>query len=260
MPSWVVGVVATFALSLILAYGFLRLRCRGVGPPFGPRARPWALLIVVATAIVSTGVGLLLVAASRHMPAAYVGVVVPGGLWFSKLPPQRDRDLMHRTLAGVLTLPFSRLYDRMGDDMEHWCETRLRAAAAKPQWIADAVTYYHSQVQGGLRDRQARADLDRWRESITHKISIVRLISLDTTPARLRAALRTHPATQHVRRYGDEDLPRLARRLETEALNELHLFLAYIYRLGHHGLLIYPFRPSVHRDPVRRTEPTAPEV
>ena len=118
MPSWVVGVVGTFALSLILAYGFLRLRCRGVGNPFGRRAKSWAVLIMLATAIVSTGVGLLLVAASRHLPAAYVGVVVPGGLWFSKLPPQRDRDLFHRTLAGVLTLPFSRLYDRMGDDME----------------------------------------------------------------------------------------------------------------------------------------------
>ena len=107
MPSWVVGVVGTFALSLILAYGFLRLRCRGVGNPFGRRAKSWAVLIMVATAIVSTGVGLLLVAASRHLPAAYVGVVVPGGLWFSKLPPQRDRDLFSRTLAGVLTLPFA---------------------------------------------------------------------------------------------------------------------------------------------------------
>ena len=260
MPSWVVGVVGTFALSLILAYGFLRLRCRGVGPPFGPRARPWAFLIVVGTAIVSTGVGLLLVAASRHNPATYVGIVVPSGLWLTNLPPRRDRDLLHPTLAGLLTLPFSRLYDRMGDDMEGWCQTRLQAASAKPQWIADAVTYYYDQVRGGLRDGQARADLDRWRESITHKISIVRLISLDTTPARLRDSLRMHPSTQHIRKYTDDDLPRLARRLETEALNELHLFLAYVYRLGHHRLLIYPFRPSAYRAPVRRAEPTAPDL
>ena len=54
MPSWV-GVVGTFVLSLLLAYGFLRLRCHGVGPPFGPRAKVWAFIIVVATAIVSTG-------------------------------------------------------------------------------------------------------------------------------------------------------------------------------------------------------------
>ncbi len=260
MPGWIVGVVGTFALSLLLAYWFLRMRCRGVGPPFGPRARPWALLIVVATAIVSTGVGLLLVAASSHNPAAYLGIVVPGGLWFSKLPPQRDRDFLHPTLASVLTLPFSRLYDRMGDDMEAWCETRLQAASAKPQWIADAVTYYCNQVLGGLKDRQARADLDRWRESITHKIGIVRLISLDTTPARLQASLGLHASTQHIRKYADDDLPRLARRLESEALNELHLFLAYVYRLGHHGLLVYPFRPSVHRTPPRQAEPTAQDL
>ena len=260
MPSWVVGVVGTFALSLILAYGVLRLRCRGVGPPFGRRAWPWALLIVVATAMLSTGVGLLLVAASRHIPAAYVGIVVPSGLWLSKLPPQRDRDLLHRTLAGVLTLPFSRLYDRMGDDMQDWCEQRLQAVAPKPQWIAGAVTYYYDQVRGGLRDGQARTDLDRWRESITHKIGIVRLISLDTTPARLQASLAMHPSTQHIRKYADDDLLRLARRLETEALNELHLFLAYVYRLGHHNLLIYPFRPSAHRAPARRAEPMAPDL
>jgi hypothetical protein len=260
MPSWVAGVVGTFALSLILAYGFLRLRCRRVGNPFGPRAWSWAVLIMVVTAIGSTGVGLLIVAASHTIHAAYVGIVVPGGLWLTKLPPQRDRDLLHRTLASVLTLPFSRLYDRMGDDMQDWCDTRLRAAAAKPQWIADAVTYYYAQVHGGLKDGQARADLDRWRGSITHKISIVRLISLDTTPARLRDSLQTHPSTQHIRKYADEDLPRLARRLETEALNELHLFLAYVYRLGHHRLLIYPFRPSAHRAQVRRAEPMAPDL
>ncbi len=259
MPSWVVGVVGTFTLSLILAYGFLRLRCRRIGNPFGPRAWSWSVLIMVATAIGSTGVGLLIVAASHTMHAAYVGIVVPAGLWFSKLPPERDRNLLHRTLAGLATLPFSRLYDRMGDDMQDWCDTRIAAAAAKPQWIADAVTYYFAQVQGGLKDSQARADLDRWRASITHKIAIVRLIGLETTPARLQASLRMHPGTQHTRKYADDDLPKLARRLETEALNELQLFLAYVYRLGHHTLLIYPYRPSAHRVPAR-AEPTAPDL
>jgi hypothetical protein len=148
----------------------------------------------------------------------------------------------------------------MGDDMQDWCDTRLRAASAKPQWIADAVNYYYNQVHGRVRDPRARADLERWRESITHKIGIVRLISLDTTEVRLRDALQMHPSTQNMRKYADDDLPRLARRLETEALNELHLFLAYVYRLGYHKLLIYPFRPSAHRMPVRRAEPTVPDL
>ena len=33
-------------------------------------------------------------------------------------------------------------------------------------------------------------------------------------------------------------LPPDASRLEVEAQNELHLFLAYVYRLGYHKLLI----------------------
>ena len=75
----------------------------------------------------------------------------------------------------------------------------------------------------------------------------MRLINLDAGPERLRASLDLHPSTQHLRKYNDDDLVRLADRLETEALNELHLFLAYLYRLGYHTMLIYPFRPSIQR-------------
>ena len=92
-----------------------------------------------------------------------------------------------------------------------------------------------------------------------HKISIVRLISLDTTPARLQASLHMHPATQNPRKYSVDDLPRLASRLEVEAQNELHLFLAYVYRLGYHKLLIYPFRPPAVRAQAQ-PEPTAPDL
>jgi hypothetical protein len=256
----VVDAVGTFALSLILAYGLLWLRCREIGPPFGPHARYWAFFIVVTTAIVSTTAGLVIVAASHHDHAAYVGIAVPGGLWFRRLPPQRDRDLLPRTWSTLLTLPFSRLYDRMGDDMQDWCDIRLRAAAGKPQWISDAVIYYHNQVAARLRDGRARADVDYWRNSIVHKISIERMINLDTTPARLRAALQSHPSTQHMGGYAHGDLERLADRLEVEALNELHLFLAYVYRLGYQNMLIYPFRPSAQRARVQRAEPTAPEL
>jgi hypothetical protein len=82
-----------------------------------------------------------------------------------------------------------------------------------------------------------------------HKINILRLINLDTTPARLHDALQKHPSTQSLRRYADDDLARLARRLESDAISELNLFLASVYRLGYHKLLIYPFPPSVRRSP-----------
>jgi hypothetical protein len=257
MFSWLVGVVGTFVLSLIFASWLLKVRCRGIGAPFGARAKPWAIAIVVATAIMSTGIGLVIVAASHQTPAAYVGVIMPGALWLTDMSTPRERP---GQLAVWLTLPLSRLYDRMGEDMQTWCDTRRRAAAENPQWISDAAKYYYDQVESGLKDRQARARLDERRESIMHKIRIVRLIRLDTTPARLQVSIQTHSSTRNIRAYADDDLPRLARRLEADALNELNLFLAYVYRLGYHKLLIYPFRPSAHRTPRSSTyEPDAHE-
>ena len=41
-----------------------------------------------------------------------------------------------------------------------------------------------------ITDPRARDNLDRWRESIVHKINIVRLIALDAAPARLPASLQ----------------------------------------------------------------------
>jgi hypothetical protein len=248
MPSWAGALVGTFVLSLISAYGFVRLRCRGIGSPFGPHARYWAWLIMAATAVAATGVGVLIILASSAV-FAFVGLVVPGELWLLKLPPQRDLEMRPR----LLTLPFSRLYDAIGDDMEAWCEIRERAVAERPQWIADAAQYYYGQVTGHLsdehapgrlRDEKARADLDRWRDSIKNKIAVVQLADQGAKPDRLRAAVHMHLSAQDVRRYGDDDPARLARRLEADALNELHLFLAYIYRLGYRKLLIYPFRPA----------------
>jgi hypothetical protein len=242
MLSWVVDVAGTFALSLVSAYGFLRLRCRGIGPAFGPRARPWACLIVLGTALVSTAVGLAIVAASHHIGTAYAGLIVPSGLWLGQVPTQRNRQR-----AAWLAPALGRLYDRMGDDMQNWCDTRLLAASEKPQWISAEAKYYSDQVEGRIKDSQARAELSRWRESIMHKINIVRLIGLDTTTARLRAALQSHPSTQNLAIFADTDLRRLADRLQSDAQNELHLFLTHVYRLGYHKLLIYPFRPSAQR-------------
>ena len=249
MLGWVVGGVGTFVVSLAVACLFLQMRCRGIGPPFGPHARPWAVLITVATALVSTGFGLLILAASHEAPAALAGIVVPGGLWLTNVGPPRDR-----LRAGWLTRPLSHLYDGMGVDMQAWCDIRHRAATEEPQWIAAAAQYYYDQVKGQIKDRRALDELCDWRDSILHKIGIVRLINLDTTPARLHDSLQKHPSTQHLR-YSDDDLSRLSRRLVSDATNELDLFLARVYRLGHHKLLIYPFRPSVHRSP-RASSPT----
>jgi hypothetical protein len=218
------------------------------------------LLIAVSTAAESAGVGLLLAVASHHAHAAYAGIIVPGELWFSKLPPHRDRLSSGRKFpAGLPTLLFSHLYERMGDDMEAWTGTRLAAASVQPKWIADAVTYYSNQVRGRLKDRRAQAELDRRQESIICSIAIVQLINLDTTQTRLRERLQTHPSMQ-VRKYPDDDLRWLARRLESDALGELHQFLDRVYQHGYHKMLIYPFRPYANRIRVRHAEPTVPDL
>ena len=112
---------------------------------------------------------------------------------------------------------------------------------------------------GADSDPRARADLDRWLQSITHKVTMVKLIDLDPSPARLRAALHQHPSTRSGRKYSESDPAGTARRLEADALNELHLFLSYAYRRGHHDMLIYPYRPRAHRPAPRRTPPLPPD-
>jgi hypothetical protein len=248
MPDLLAAVAATFVLSLILASVLLRWRCRRIGPPFARHARPWAVLIVVATAIASAGAGLLLAAVSHHTVAAYAGLVVAAGLRFANVPPRGNRDLRPRSaLASLPTLPFSRLYDRMGDDMREWCDIRIAAARPKPQWIADAALYYWGQVRGRLKDDRELAQLSWLRESITHKVGIIRLIYLDTSPELVLQALQTQAVTKGRRKYTDEDLQRLGRRLESDALNELNLFLGYSYRSGIYKLPIYPSRPPEPR-------------
>src|SRR5260370_42617510 len=100
----------------------------------------------------------------------------------------------------------------MGEDMQDWCDARLRAAAAKPRWLSDAAEYYYNQVGIRLKDGRARDQLARWREAIGHKIAVVRLIGLATTEARLQSALPDHPATRARRHAATPHPPRPAPR------------------------------------------------
>ena len=245
MPSWVTGVSATFVLSTASAYVFLRLRCRGMGSPFGPHARWWAAMVIVITAAVSTGLGVAAVATGDHLGPAYIGLILPSGLWLAKVSTQRGRQLLDsqwgRRLTTCLNFPLRRLGDGIGDDLEAWCEARVKAVAKMPQRTAEAAQYYFSQVANRLKDRAALEELNRWLGSIEHKNEILRLIRLDTTTDRLQAALQNHSSTWPLQKY-IHDRPRLTDRLESDAQNELHLLLASLYRLGYHKLLIYPAR------------------
>lgn len=255
MPGSALAIAGTVVVSMISAYGFLLLRCRRRGNPFGPRARRWAWAIIVITAIVSTALGLAVVALSHQLRAAYVGLIVPSVLWLGRPPDQREgrRSTWSKPLVDGLMFPLRRLDDRMGDDMQAWCDDRSRAVAGRPDWVSQAAQYYGNLVRGRIKDEQARRDVGRRQESIEHKINVARLADLDS-PARLRDALQSHPSTANMRAYRADD-PRLADRLRSDAENELHLLLFTLYRLGFRKMLIYPRMPPV--PPRRRREPGA---
>jgi hypothetical protein len=261
MPSWVIGVAITLVLSLISACGFLLLRCRGAGHPFGPHSRPWAITVIVITAAISTVLGVAVVAASHHVRAAYIGLVVPSVLWVGKASAQRRRRPgrpASRQLAAYVMLPLRRLDDGIGDDLQDWCDVRSRTVSGRPQQVADAAQYYYRQVAGRLKDDRDGEQLYCWRESIRHKSKVVQMIRRGEPAVRVRAALQAHPSTSSTGKYDAGDLPRLARRLQSEAENELHLLLAWAYRRGHHKLLIYPFRPPPGPHPPRQPGPPEP--
>jgi hypothetical protein len=246
MPSWIAGAAGTFAISAVSAYLFLLLRCRGIGYPLGPRARWWAFAIVAITAIISTGLGAAAVAVNGHLRAAVIGLVAPSGLWLGKASGQRRhrRSFLPAWLIAAVTFPLRHLDDRMGDDLQEWCDARSAAVSENYELIPDAAQHYCLQVTNQLKYADAREELHRWRESIRHKVRTVRLIDLGTTPGRLQAELRRHPGTRDSRKYTAEDPERLAARLTSEAENELRLLLAYLYRLGFRKLVIYRgFKP-----------------
>src|SRR5262249_61296109 len=91
MPSWLTGGAGTLVLATLSAYAFLRLRCRRAGQPFGPRAKRWAVTIILLTAIVSTGLGLAAVAVGGHIRAAYIGLLLPSGLLIGQASVQGRR-------------------------------------------------------------------------------------------------------------------------------------------------------------------------
>lgn len=259
MSAWITGLAVTTVLSVVTAHVFLWLRCRGIGYPFGSRARWWSYSIIAITAVISGGLGLLAGAASGQVHVAYAGVVLPIGLLLGRASGDTGTRVGRAPgwLSHVLSFPLRRLNDRMGDDMHYWCGERHRAVADSPKWVADAAQYYCNQVAGRIKDDRAELYLGRLRESIQHKIKVMRAIELGDSPARLRTALQSHPATANQHQFTVDDLNLLSRRLRTEAEHELDMLLAFIYRRGFHKLLIYPFRPPNLGRPARRRGPSA---
>src|ERR1700726_1009941 len=91
MPGWVASVALTALLSMVSSWAFLVVRCRGLGRPFGPTSKWWAFAVVIVTGAVATGLGVAVAAAGHHLRAAYVGLLVPSGLWLGRAAEQHSR-------------------------------------------------------------------------------------------------------------------------------------------------------------------------
>ncbi len=242
MPGWVASVALTALLSMVSSWAFLVVRCRGLGRPFGPTSKWWAFAVVIITGAIATGLGVAVAAAGHHLRAAYIGLIVPSGLWLGKVAEQRHSRLRGRwrpeaeKLAGWLTFFVRRMDDRIGDDLEVWCDERLRAACGSPAVLGQATIYYHERIVArwpkGDRRRQA---LDRAKDSILHKVGVVQGINLGTT--QLEARLKAHPSTRAL--VGKYTRKELEGRLLDSAENELRVMLADEYRRGRGKLLIY---------------------
>lgn len=183
----------------------------GRGPAHPRYSRPWAITVVVITAAISTVLGVAVVAASHHVRAAYIGLVVPSVLWLGKVSAQRARrrgHLIPGQLADYVMLPLRRLDDGIGDDLQDWCDARSRAVSGRPQQVADAAQYYYRQVAGRLKDDRDREQLYCWRESIRHKIEMVQMIGRGEPVARVHAALQSHPSTSSTGKYDTGNLRR----------------------------------------------------
>lgn len=248
MPNWAAGAAGTFAISAASAYLFLLLRCRGTGYPLGPRARWWAMAVVLITAVVATGLGVAAVSVSDHLRAVYIGVLVPSGLWLGKRSASHRNwrgSALLRTLLVEVTVPLRCLDDSMGEDMQRWCDIRFAAVVRSPELIYDAAEHYYLQVANQVKDRQKLNDLDSRLRSIKHKVEVARLAGLGTTTTSvLRDDLQDHPSTRGTTKYTADDPALLARRLESDAENELALLLARIYQLGYRKLVTYRgFKP-----------------
>jgi hypothetical protein len=244
LPGWVAGVALTGLLSIISAWGFLLARCRGVGRPFGPTSKWWAVAVVLITGAAASVLGVAGAAAGHHVRAFYIGLAVPSALWFDKAAKQRGsregsgNSWLPEALVVWLTFFIQRMTDRIGDDLETWCDERLSAVSGDPRILRQAAVYYHRHiVVRFLRNDVHRKDFDVALEAILHKLDVINLISLDTTAERLNVALRRHISTRSLAaRYAPSDL---VSRLQDSAENDLRFMLADAYRRGCDKLVIY---------------------
>jgi hypothetical protein len=231
-------------LACLSSAFFLIMRSEGKGRPFGPRSRPWAVLIAGFVGSLSTAGALALATVGHYVPTVIMslGVAAPSALCLDRIregmPERRS------TFRAAMTLWLSYLIERMDDEIAEakaaWRERRMDCSWEDGDLLMAAHCYHDYLVERMSGEEIAEYQIRPLLESIETRLDIVRLIEIDTSRSKILAAIRASHLSQEarIRRYTD-DLTRLAARLRHDAERELGQLLAIAYSHGFYRMKPY---------------------
>jgi hypothetical protein len=249
VPSGTLSLGMTFVLACASAAFFLFLRCHGTGRPFGPNSRPWALLVIVVTGLLSTAIGFASVIILSRLPFASLGLglVAPSGLWLSEIRSKRDerRGLGFDLSTLWLTRLLARLQEGMAEDRIAWCEQRI-----DEEWSTDELGMAARFYQEYLRERMSPEERRRSRiyaqlSAIENRLTVVQLIENSSGKTKIAAALQGSRATKDARYSGHlGDLGKMADILRHDAERELIRLLGFAYSAGYYRMPVFTRREA----------------
>jgi len=256
MSSEALVLAPTFVLTCAIATLSIQLRCDGKGRPFGPSSRPWAILVIALTSILSVSGAVVLALLGSRIPVALLGlgVAAPGSLCLGKIRegiPER-RNAYGAALTLWLGWLLVRMSEGMAEDKQKWCERHVDDGWPPDELIMAARAYHHY-----LNERLSSEDRKRYRihahlKEVENRLDVVLRIEAHAPRTRIAAALKTSLGrdTRYLR-YLD-DLTLLGSRLEHDARRALERLVAVAYLANLHRFERY--EPPVKLSP----EPAGP--
>jgi hypothetical protein len=232
----------TFTLALTSATGFMILRCRGKGRPFGRNSRGWAVAAILHTSVLSTVAAFVAVVVLRHLPPALLGIAAPSGLWLAQL--RRDRsDRQHQSHDSHslgLTWILARLHHTMTEDRIAWCERRVDL-----DWRVDQLLHAARAYGEYLRERlepveRRNAKINMRLQAVEDRLEIVQLIENGASAAKVRNAMRgsRHTRDPKYARFRQDPI-QMSERLRHDAEQDVRRMLKTAYECGCYRMPVF---------------------
>ncbi|WP_067470050.1 hypothetical protein [Actinomadura macra] len=244
---------ASFAVSCLVAFLCLEVRCRGQHRLFGRSSRWWAMAVILATAAAATACGNLVALASPTIwgiggSVAAVGVLLAGEVRRSvqarqvtEAPPTQ---LMMIASVGIAVL-VHRLEESFRPDRLAWVDQWF----PEPKWLegkhgpaeiqAAADDFFRQLIRQASDDTaapQRAAELRQAHEEIQDRLTLASLCEQHPRPQRLLTELQNRNlhnigSYQTSARRGETD--RLQSSLCSDAMQALQAMLLCAHRWGY---------------------------